>query len=244
MTSIVAHRGWSGRAPENSMAAFRMAAEDPRIEWIELDVQLSKDGVPVVIHDFKLKRTAGVAGYVKDYTYAELAAMDIGAKFSDEYRGERIPSLQMVLAEFAGKVKFNIELKTAIGLYPGLELAVIELIRYYGLERDTVITSFDHYAVQRARAAASEIRGGLIVSGLPVLLKEQLRFTGADFLSLEYSFASEALVHDLFDAGCDVMVWTVNEPEAVERMVRLHPQLMICTNYPERVFPYGVCSAG
>jgi len=238
MTAIVAHRGWSGRAPENSMAAFRLAAEDPHIEWIELDVQMSKDGVPVVIHDFTLKRTAGRPGSVKDYTFSELSEMDIGEKFSGNFRGERIPSLERVLSEFAGKVKFNIELKTAIGLYPGLELAVAELVGKYGLQREAVITSFDHYAVQRVRAAAPDIRAGLIVSGLPVLLKEQMRFAGADFLSLEYRYASEALVRELIAAGCGVMVWTVDDAETVARMVRLHPQLMICTNYPERVFPH------
>lgn len=238
MATIVAHRGWSGRAPENSMAAFRLAAEDPRIAWIELDVQLSKDGVPVVIHDFKLKRTAGVSGAVKDYTFAELSALDIGSRFAGSFSGERIPSLQKVLAEFAGKVKFNIELKTAVGLYPGLELAVVDLVRHFGLQRETVITSFDHYAIQRTRAAAPDIRAGLIVSGLPVLLKEQLRFTGADFLSLDYRYASEPLVRDLVADGCGVMVWTVDDPEAVARLVRYHPQPMICTNYPERVFPY------
>lgn len=233
---VVAHRGWSGRAPENTLAAFRLVLQDPRIRWVELDVQLSKDGVPVVIHDFTLKRTTGRPGRVGDYTWRELAEMDAGAWFSPEFAGERIPSLEQVLALIGGKVKINIELKTAVGLYPGLEHAVTGLIRQFGLVRDTVISSFDHYAVQRTRSAAPEIRGGLIMTGLPTLVREQLTFAGADFLSMDVRFLAKSFVHAFLNESVQVMAWTVNERAAIRRALAMHPGLMVCSNYPERVF--------
>src|SRR5690554_7738935 len=109
---VVAHRGWSGAAPENTMAAFRLAMLDLRISWIELDVQLSKDGVPVVIHDYKLRRTTGALGAVKDYTYEQLSKLDNGSWFSPEFSSERIPTLEQVLKEAKGRIHLNIELKT------------------------------------------------------------------------------------------------------------------------------------
>jgi len=233
---IVAHRGWSGKAPENTMAAFELAASDPRIGWIELDVQLSKDGVPVVIHDFTLKRTTGAAGRVKDYTFAELEKLDCGSWFSKNFAGERIPSLEQVLLAMKDQVKLNIELKTAIDLYPGLEKTVTDLIRSYSWTNNVVLTSFDHYAVQRARIIDPSIHTGLILSGLPMMVKEQLRFTGASMLSMDYRFLSAAFVHDILASGIDLMAWTVNDPEAIRSMLAMDEGLMICTNYPERVF--------
>jgi len=232
---VVAHRGWSGRAPENTLAAFALTLTDPRIRWVELDVQLSKDGVPVVIHDFTLKRTTGRTGRVRDYAWRELSEMDAGSWFSPAFAGERIPSLEQVLQLIGGRKMLNIELKTAIGLYPGLEEAVTGLVRQCGLADRTVITSFDHYAVMRARSAAPEIRAGIIVAGLPTMVREQMRFAGADFLSMEFLYASKWFVRDMIDSGVQMMVWTVNEPKAIRRALDMHPELMICTNHPDRV---------
>lgn len=221
------------------MAAFRMAASDARIGWIELDVQLSKDHVPVVIHDFTLNRTTGVQGKVRDYTSEQLAALDNGSWFSAEFAGERIPTLEQVLIEMKGRVKLNIELKTAVKLYPGLERAVFKLLRTYDWLGDVVITSFDHYALQLARLLEPEARTGLIVTGSPMMLRAQLRFAGASFLSMHYRSLNAQIVHEMIDyAGVDVMAWTVNDPAVIQRTCQLHPRLMLCTNYPDRALAY------
>lgn len=233
---VAAHRGWSGRAPENTLAAFRLVLGDPRIRWVEFDVQLSKDGVPVVIHDFTLKRTTGRPGNVRDYTWKELSQMDAGSWFDPKFKDERIPSLEQVLELLGGKVNMNIELKTAIGLYPGLEPAVTGLIRQFGLADEVVLTSFDHYSVMRARSAAPEIRGGLIMTGLPTLVWEQMRFAGADFLSMDYRFVSPSFVREMIGSGVQMMAWTVNDASAIRKVAAMHPDLMICSNYPDRVF--------
>jgi len=99
----VAHRGWSGRAPENTLAAFRLATSIPQVHWIELDVHLSRDKVPVVIHDPTLKRTTGIKGRVSAYTAKQLGAMDAGSWFSPKFAQEGIPTLDQVLELVAGR---------------------------------------------------------------------------------------------------------------------------------------------
>jgi glycerophosphoryl diester phosphodiesterase len=235
---IVAHRGWSSRAPENTMAAFRLAMNDPRISWIELDVQLSKDGVPVVIHDYKLKRTTGASGSVKDYTLDQLRKLDYGSWFSPEFHKERIPTLEQVLKECKGRILLNIELKTIGNLYPGLEQKVIDLVKAYSMEADVVITSFEPTAVKQTKKLSPNLRTGLIVSILPHTIKDQLRIWGASLLSADYRLLDETVVHHLVNSGIDIMAWTVNDSKNIEHVLGLHPDLWICTNYPERVFPY------
>ncbi len=221
------------------MAAFRLAANDGRIGWIELDVQLSKDGVPVVIHDYTLDRTTNGTGKVRDHTYEQLAQLDNGSWFSPEYANQRIPTLEQVLLEVKGKVRLNIELKTAVKLYPGLEMAVLQLLRQYDWLDDVVITSFDQDALRLTRLIEPSVNTGLIISGKPIMLQAQLRYTGAYFLSLSYRHLTRQLVHELIDGwGVQVMAWTVNEPAAIERVMAMHPRLLICTNYPERALVY------
>jgi glycerophosphoryl diester phosphodiesterase len=236
---IVAHRGWSSLAPENTMAAFRLAAADPRIQWIELDVQLSKDGIPVVIHDYKLRRTTGAAGTVKEYTYEQLSTLDNGSWFSPQFHQERIPSLDQVLKEVQGLVKLNIELKTKDQLYPGLEQAVIQLVQRYAMEADVVITSFDTDALLTTKRLAPAIRTGLITSHLPTTIEDQLIILGADLLSVDYRIIDPSFVRHMIESGYDVMVWTVNDPQVIKRLIDVSPSIWICSNYPERFFNYN-----
>src|SRR5690554_6773833 len=224
---IVSHRGWSGAAPENTMAAFRLAIADPRIAWMELDVQLSKDGITVVIHDYKLWRTTGASKTVKDYTFEQLARLDNGSWFSEEFSNERIPSLEQVLKEACGHIQLNIELKTNNNLYPGLEQAVIKLIQAYSMEADVVITSFDTRALQSMKKLAPSLRTGLITSIVPFTIRDQLRILGADLLSMDYRIVEPDFVKSMIELGFNVMVWTVNERRAIEQMLAIHPALWI-----------------
>ncbi|WP_051330968.1 glycerophosphodiester phosphodiesterase family protein [Aneurinibacillus terranovensis] len=96
--ACIAHRGWSGRAPENTLAAIKKAIYHPAIDGIEIDVQMSLDGVPVVIHDYTLERTTTGTGYVGSYTLTELKKLDAGTWFSSSFAGETIPTLEEVLS--------------------------------------------------------------------------------------------------------------------------------------------------
>lgn len=230
----VAHRGASGLAPENTMAAFRAAMDFAFVQWIELDVQLSKDGIPVVIHDDALRRTAGKPGKVNDYTAEELGRMDAGSWFGNAFAGEGIPTLAQVLNATIGRCRLNIELKTYGGRYPGMERKVVELLYGKGLQHDAVITSFDREALREVKAIAPEVRTGLIIDALPWTLLEELKRLACSFLSIGYARISRTLLADMGGAGIDVMAWTVNDAAMMRRLGQLSETLMLCTNYPNR----------
>src|SRR5579863_1834901 len=126
---IFAHRGNSGEAPENTLAAFRQVA-GVGADGVEFDVQLSRDGVPVVIHDETVDRTTDGKGAVAGLTLAQLQVLDAGKWFGAAFAGERIPTLEAVLEVFRGaSIRVNIELKTNRTPYPGLSQKVIDLVR-------------------------------------------------------------------------------------------------------------------
>ncbi|MCQ6558531.1 glycerophosphodiester phosphodiesterase [Paenibacillus mendelii] len=230
----VAHRGASGLAPENTMAAFNKAMAFPFVQWIELDVQLSKDGVPVVIHDDTLKRTTNGSGRVADFTAYELKRIDAGSKFGKPYAGEGIPTLEKVLDETIGRCRLNIELKTYGGRYPDLEKRVVDLVHSKGLQYDSVITSFDPEALRKVRKLSGDLRTGLITDVAPASLIQDLKRLDAAFLSLGYSKVTPSLMAAMRAAHVEVMAWTINDIATMKRIGAIDPALMICTNYPDR----------
>ena len=229
-----AHRGASGLAPENTIAAMERALAFPFVEWIELDVQLSKDGVPVVIHDDTVDRTTDRKGRVADFTAAELQAMDAGSWFSREFRGEPVPTLEQVLELTAGRCRLNIELKTYGGRYPGIEAAVAGMLRRHGRIRDTVITSFDPLALKRVREAEGGLRTGLIIDAAPPGLEHALARIGATFLSIGWNRLKEGRMESFRKAGLTVMAWTVDRKYAMRRIAAMGGDIIICTNRPDR----------
>ncbi|MBP3962100.1 glycerophosphodiester phosphodiesterase [Paenibacillus lignilyticus] len=234
LNPCVAHRGASGLAPENTMAAFREALSFPFVQWIELDVQMSKDGIPVVIHDDSLRRTARVAGRVHEFTAEQLGKMDAGSWFDKSFAGEGIPTLQQVADATIGRCRLNVELKTYGGRYPGMEKKVVELLYQNGLQHDAVITSFDREALRTVRELSKEVRTGLILDASPWTLVTDLERLGANFLSVGYTRVTDQLLASLRAARVDVMAWTVNDAPMMKRLAALDSALMICTNYPDR----------
>ncbi|MEI7026806.1 glycerophosphodiester phosphodiesterase [Paenibacillus sp. y28] len=230
-----AHRGWSGRAPENTMAAFRMALGNSRVTGIELDVQLSRDGQPVVIHDYTLERTTDGSGWVKDTTFTELARLDAGSWYSPAFAKERIPHLDEVLRLAKHRTMLNLELKTTGGLYPELASVVAERIIRNGMEQQVVVTSFDHEAARQVHSLAPAIRTGLLFEGLPPMSKEQLAAAGAAMLSVHYRFITRELADWCEAQQIGLMAWTVDEPEAIQALAAWSPAIWICTNHPDRL---------
>jgi glycerophosphoryl diester phosphodiesterase len=230
----VAHRGWSGRAPENTMAAIRLALEAPDVEWIEIDVQLSKDAVPVVIHDYTLRRTTNGRGEVRQWTAAELASLDAGSWFSPSYKGESIPTLEEVLAEARGRCKLNIELKTDGIRYPYIEEIVLETVAAHGMLDEVVLTSFHAGTLHRIRGLSKNVRTGLILDGWRSTLISELQGLGCDFLSIGYSRLNKDRLALLKNAGIQTMAWTANDKKSIRKLAAMDPSLLICTNYPDR----------
>lgn len=233
---IIAHRGWSGKAPENTMAAFTLAREEPRIQEVELDVHLSKDGIPVVIHDHTLERTTNGSGLVKDMTFEELRKLDAGGWFDQSFNAETIPSLEEVLVAFKNSnCKLVIELKQMADFYIGLEQAVAALITKYDMYEQVIVISFDHDSVKKMRELDSDIEIGLIYLGKTTLMLDQVAYTDASSISMHYGFVTKELVDRMIAEGIKMGVWTVDDESVIERLSDYHPELRVTTNHPDRL---------
>ncbi|MFC5471706.1 glycerophosphodiester phosphodiesterase [Cohnella suwonensis] len=230
----VAHRGFSGKAPENTMAAFRMAIALPYVNWIELDVHLSKDDVPVVIHDGELKRTTNGNGRVREKTAKELGNLDAGSWFDPGFSGEKVPTLGEVLDLTAGRCRLNVELKGDDGHRALLAAKAVETIRSRGRENDTVITSFQDDILKEVRSLSRTIRTGLIVDEGSNDLIDRVKSLGADFLSIGFHHLNEELLAKATQASVDVMAWTVNSASDLSRLASRPEAFQLCTNYPDR----------
>lgn len=235
----VAHRGFSGIAPENTMSAIELALAEPYVTWIEVDVQLSKDGVPFLIHDYTLNRTTNGRGPVKDYTWEELRQLDAGRWKSKRYAGERLVSLDDFLEVIKGRLRANIELKSQGNMYPGLENKVIDTIGKHRMEHDVVLTSFEPRVLAKVKELRNKIRTGLIIEKKPKDLLLRLQLLQCSFLSLKYRELTAELAAKAARRGVETMVWTVDNPRNMTRLGAMYEDLLICTNRPDvwnRVF--------
>lgn len=160
---IWAHRGCSQRYPENTLLSFEKAAAIQNLTGIELDIQLTKDGQLVVIHDERVDRTTEGIGFVRDYTLAELKRLHI---YADVNVSQEIPTMEEVLdlAESRCKdgMKINIELKTSIYPYPGIEEKIVELIHRRGLQESIVYSSFYTLSLEKIRQLDSQAEIGIL----------------------------------------------------------------------------------
>ncbi|RKP55605.1 glycerophosphodiester phosphodiesterase [Cohnella endophytica] len=230
----VAHRGFSGRAPENTLASFRLALDQPGVTGIELDVHLSKDDIPVVIHDSTLKRTTNGDGRVRDFSAEQLSRMDAGSWFDQSFAGEGVPALDQVLELVAGKCRLNVELKGDDADPGQLAQRTVEIIRSHRLENDIIITSFNPEILRAVRRHSSSIRTGLIIDDCPPGLIDRVTELGASFLSIGFQHLNDSLMEQAARASVDVMAWTVNTAGDLRRLSRRPEAFQLCTNYPDR----------
>lgn len=210
---ITAHRGASGRAPENTMAAVRLAIDDGA-DWLEIDVQESKDGVIVVVHDSDLKKVAGVATRIWEATADELRSVDVGSFFDSKFEDERVPTLAEVLEACRGKIKVNIELKV-YGHGQQLEQRVADLVEQYKMTDDIVVMSLDPQSVRTMR----QLRPDWTVGLLTAVAIGDLTRADADFLAVSTRLATRRFVHAAHRRDKQVYVWTVNDPLTMSAMI-------------------------
>ena len=151
---VVAHRGDSRFCPENTMSAFRSAMEKGA-EMIECDIHLSRDRIPVVIHDSSLDRTTNGSGNIVERDFKELSQLDCGSWFSDQFSGETLPKLEQLLEEVSGKILLNLEIKSKAveseERTDGVESQVCEMVHAFGLEEQVLVSSFHHSCLNRVR---------------------------------------------------------------------------------------------
>lgn len=230
---VIAHRGYSAKAPENTLAAFELAL-DVGCHGLELDVQLTKDDEIVIIHDHTLGRTTNGSGSVQAHTLAELKKLDAGSWFDPKFKNERLPTLGEVCELIRGEdVILNVELKVALG-FEGLVEKVVALLEGCGLQERTIISSFNHYALAYAKEAAPEIKTGVLyMAGLfnPWVYAQSL---GATALHPFYQTIVPDIVAESQKNGMMVNPFTIDDPKDVERMLAAKVDSVI-TNEPERV---------
>lgn len=215
-TQITAHRGSSRSAPENTMAAMEAAIEE-LADSVELDVQLSADGVVVLGHDANLKRVAGINRAISSMTFEELRLLDVGSWFSEEFAGEQIPTLEEVMEVCRGRINLNIEIKS-VGKTSQLPEKVVELVVKHGMEEQCVITSTSLNYLKQVKELEPVLRTGYIISAA---YGNFYSSEAVDFISVRSSFVDERLVENVHAQGKGVFAWTVNSKSEMERLIML-----------------------
>lgn len=232
-TQVWAHRGASAYAPENTLEAFWLAA-DMGADGVELDVQLSKDGELVVAHDETIDRVSNGTGYIRDYTLAQLKSFYFNRLFP-EFEDARIPTLKEVceLLKPTG-MTVNVELKTGIILYPEIEEKVLRLAAAMEMEDRMVYSSFCHPSLVRLKELDTSVKTGLLYSDGWIGAAAYGRNTvGADALHPAlYHFQDPALISEARRHGLAIHVWTVDEEQHMEQLVRQGVDAII-TNKPD-----------
>lgn len=212
-----AHRGYSALYPENTMLAFEKAIQ-AGCDGIELDVQLSRDGQVVICHDETLDRTTNGTGPLAQYTLAELQALCAGR--APDGSPCRLPTLAeyFALAAPAG-ILTNIELKTGINPYPGLEEKVLEQIRAFGVADRVIVSSFNHYSIRRMKQLAPALPCGLLTESWIVDFADYAKHVGAECVHPIYFYLEAPHVQALHAAGIRINTWTVNDPAAMRDLL-------------------------
>ncbi|HHU78985.1 MAG: glycerophosphodiester phosphodiesterase [Caldicoprobacterales bacterium] len=229
---IYAHRGASAYAPENTEAAFCMAME-MQAGGIELDVHLSRDGKVVVCHDERVDRVSNGTGLVRDMTLEELKKLDFGSWFGDEFRDERI----MTLDEFLKLVEgwdgiLNIEIKSGVILYEGIEDRIVDALRRFDRIDTSIISSFNHYSLLAIKKLEPALKIGLLYAAGLVEPWEYARRIGAEAIHPLFYSAAPPIITGCRENGILLNAWTVDEPEYI-RMLALGGVDGIITNVPD-----------
>lgn len=233
MTQVFAHRGYSGRYPENTLLAFQQAA-DAGADGIELDVHLSRDQQLVVIHDELLDRTTDGTGFVRDHTLAELKRLDASGPYRGKLERNPIPTLEEVLAWMAPlSLHLNIELKTGLFDYPGLEEQVWAMVEQYRMQQRVVFSSFHAESLLRLKRLAPEASCGLLRGGSSPMPGQYIRRLGLQAYHPLFVQLDRAAVADLKANGLAIRPYTPNSPISLRYLMRLGVDAVI-TNFPVR----------
>lgn len=236
---VVAHRGFSGRAPENTMAAFTMAL-DAGVSMIELDVQLSADNNVVVIHDSTVDRTTNGEGSVSDYTLDELKKLDAGSWFDEKYKEERIPALEEALDLIAPKAWVNIEIKATRIIRKAdtyIADATVAVVRKMGLLERVLFSSFNHKLVNYIKELEDSAHTGVIFhpvmhfGRMPSALAKP---AGAEVFICSKREATKRRIADAAKHNIIIGVYGVENRQDIDRMLSLGIHVLV-SDYPDRL---------
>lgn len=208
---LFAHRGFSGKFPENTLLAFRKAAELD-VFGVEFDVHLTADQQLVVIHDETINRTSNGSGFVKDMTLEELRQYDYGRWFGEQFAGEKIPTLEEVLAVFKETEHIlNIEIKSDIFEYEGIEQLISEEIDTFKMQDRIIISSFNHESIQRFHQLQPTVQTGVLFSSLVVQIEPYVASLPGDALHIPYYHTFRHIIKEAISNGAIIRTFTVND---------------------------------
>ncbi|AND38181.1 MULTISPECIES: glycerophosphodiester phosphodiesterase family protein [Cytobacillus] len=236
----IAHRGATGYAPENTVAGFDLAV-DMKADYIEIDVQRSKDGELVVIHDTSVDRTTDGTGKVGDLTFDYLRSLDAGSWKGEQFAGEPIPTFEEILDRYHGKVGILIELK-APELYPGIEEQVADKIKERNLDKPQnekiIIQSFNFESMKTMDQLLPNVPIGVLTSNRADTTAEALQeFSAyADWFNPSYGIVTKELVNQVHSLGMQIGSWTVRSQDAADFLFEMDVDAII-TDYPDYVDP-------
>jgi len=222
---IIAHRGDSAHRPENTLASFASALE-LGVELVEMDVQLTRDGAVVVIHDASVDRTTDGSGRVREQTLVELRRLSAGypLRFGSAFAGERVPTLAEALGLLRDRARAMIEIKSesvSDDAEGGIEALTVAEVRRAGLERDVALISFDRRALVRCRELAPEIaRGHVFERGQAGDFLAGAREAACEVVMPHKRLLSDELRDRAREAGIKVATWVVDEPEELRALAR------------------------
>lgn len=236
----VAHRGASGYAPENTIAAFDKGVE-MKADFIEIDVQRSMDGELVIIHDTTVDRTTDGTGKVKDLTFEQIRSLDAGSWKGEQFKGEKIPTFDEILDRYHGKVGILIELK-APELYPGIEAQVAQELIERNLDKPQnekiIIQSFNFESMKLTNELLPKVPIGVLTSNKAHTTEQALKefTTYADYFNPSYGIVTKELVDQVHSLGMKIQSWTVRSHEAAQFLLEMNVDGII-TDYPDYVDP-------
>jgi glycerophosphoryl diester phosphodiesterase len=229
---VIAHRGASACAPENTMAAFRRAVE-LGARFIETDLHLSRDGKIVAIHDDTLERTTNGHGLVRDHTVKELRELDAGSWFAPAFAGEYVPSLEEIL-ELAGHADLSLYLEIKGGSGYGIERALAAALHERREAHGVVVLSFEPRALEQVHQLDRVLMTGLLFEDSKMDVVERAVKIGARQLAPRGDHVTPELVARAHFHGLQVVTWTINEPEQMRALTAAGVD-GIMTDYPDRL---------
>lgn len=232
---IIAHRGSSGHAPENTLAAFKLAV-DQKADMIELDVHLSKDGELIVSHDDFINRTTNGKGQISEMTVSEIKKYDAGLWYHEEFQGERIPLLDEVFDLVPNNIKINVEIKNIPSFYENIEKKLLDLLVKRNRMDSVVVSSFDHQVLNRLKHLEPMIKIGLLYYSSLVSHSKYTAIFDVPVYSLHpyYGAIQKSDVTEALKTGLEIYPWTVNVIEEMEKLIQ-YGVTGIITNYPDKM---------
>lgn len=232
-TKIIAHRGASGYAPENTLVCFKKAIE-MNADGIELDVHLSKDNKVIVCHDETINRTTNGYGYIKDLTLKEIKTYDAGIWFSKNFKGVKIPTLNEVLKLIKNKdILLNIELKNNIINYNGLEKKVTQLLNTYNIKNNIIISSFNHNSLIKVKELDSSIKVGILLNKKIKNLNVYAKKFNAYSIHPKHRIVDDKMIKTCRENDLFIIPYTVNNNRLIRKLVLKNIDALI-TNFPDK----------